>query len=138
MTCLVSVHFHCYQCFEFSNSVQKNYDNRFKIPNNIFWQSVKFLKNLLKLWSFSKFTFIVDIFFCKCSWSRTIVTGRDLRIQGFCVVYPVLRIRWISMSNIDPQVSVLRGPRWLLDTSSCDFMWLYLPSSQRFFTRLVP
>ena len=57
---------------------------------------------------------------------------------SFTSVYPALPFRRISMSNIDPQVSVLRGPRWLLGNSSCDFIWLYLPSSQCFFTRLVP
>ena len=44
----------------------------------------------------------------------------------------------ISASNIEPQVSTLKGPRKLQESSSADFALLNLPSNQSFLILFVP
>ena len=44
----------------------------------------------------------------------------------------------ISASNIEPQVSTLKGPRKLQGSSSADFALLNFPSNQSFLILFVP
>ena len=51
------------------------------------------------------------------------------------LVQPLLDI---SASNIEPQVSTLKGPRKLQGSSSADFALLNFPSNQSFLILFVP